>query len=283
MLTGENTKVFMVGDVKQSIYGFRGSSPEWFLNKYDAMKKSQTIENVFDMNVNFRSSPTILKFINEVFSKLMTKEIADIDYAKDCEIEPMRDDIVDDKVKILLVQDEKENEITKGVYSVKNHNAHTNLNGKDKEAMLVLKTITELVGTEFYDANLKEKRKLTYRDIAILTHSDKDENSVILIDLLKKNAVPLNINNKLQVDNSETIKLILSILKCVINTADDVDYLATFLSLTDLTIDDVIKIRDKNFSFYENLIINQQNLIQNEIFLKIKYGFDVLKDIDTVP
>ena len=169
-LVGENTTLFMVGDVKQSIYGFRGSSPEWFLNKYDNMKKSKMNEDVFDMNVNFRSSPTILKFINEVFSKLMTKEIADIDYKNDCEIEPKRDDIVDDKVKILLVEEEKESELSTGVYSVKNHVQQKSSSSKDKEAVLVLKTITELVGTEFYDANLKEKRNLTYSDIAILTH-----------------------------------------------------------------------------------------------------------------
>ena len=85
-LVGENTTVFMVGDVKQSIYGFRGSSPEWFLNKYNGMKKSKTNEDVFDMNINFRSSPIVLKFINEIFSHLMTKEIADIYYKKDCMI-----------------------------------------------------------------------------------------------------------------------------------------------------------------------------------------------------
>lgn len=279
MLTGKDSTIFMVGDVKQSIYGFRGSSPEWFLNKYDTMKKSKTNENVFDMNVNFRSSPTILNFINEVFSHLMTKEIADIDYKKDCLIEPQRLDIVDDKVKIMLVDEEKTDDIQSGLYSVKNHQQKQNLKGKNKEALLVLKIITELVGTEFYDANLKQKRILDYGDIAILTHSDKDENSKVLIELLKQNNVPLNLNNKLEVDGSEAIKLILSILKCAIHTADDVDYLATFLSLTDLTIDDIVEIRDKNFSFYENLIINQQNLIENSVFLKIKHGFDVLQDI----
>ena len=146
------------------------------------------------------------------------------------------------------------------------------MKAKDKEALLVLKTITELIGTEFYDANLKQVRKLTYSDIAILTHSDKDENASILIDLLKQNAVPVNRNNKLEVDRNETIRLVLSILKCVNYTADDVDYLATFLSLTDMSLDDVVEIRDKNLSFYENLINNTENK-------KVKHGFDCLDDI----
>ena len=278
-LTGENTTVFMVGDVKQSIYGFRGSSPEWFLNKYNKMKKNQAVEDVFDMNVNFRSSPTILNFINLIFNKLMTKQSADIDYERDCNIEPMRNDILDDKVKILLVEEEKSSKCDKGLYSVKNHSQDGENQSKNKEALLVAKIITELVGSEFYDANLKVKRKLTYKDIAILTHSDKDESSCDLIDILNECAIPLNINNKLEISSSEIMKLILSILKCVNNTADDVDYLATFMSLTDLTMDDIVSFRDKNFSFYENLLIIHENLIKNDVFLKINSGFEILDDI----
>lgn len=271
-LVGPNTTLFMVGDVKQSIYGFRGSSPEWFLNKYNHMKKDKENEDVFDMNINFRSSPTILNFINEIFSCLMTKEIADIDYKKDCMIEPKRDDIIDGKVKILFVEDESENELASGIYSVKKHEQKKMLKSKDKEALLVLKIITELIGTEFYDANLKTRRKLTYSDIAILTHSDKDDNSCVLVDLLKENSVPVNRNNKLEIDESEIIRLVMSILKCVNLTADDVDYLATFLSLTDLTIDDIVEMRDKNLSFFENLM-------QNQHMEEIKNGFSILEDI----
>lgn len=282
-LTGPNTTVFMVGDVKQSIYGFRGSSPEWFLGKYNTMKKNIESEDVFDMNVNFRSSPTILKFINQIFSKLMTVGVADIDYKNDCEIEPKRDDILDEKVKIMLVQEEKEADFDQGYYSVKDHKQVKNITTKDKEALLVLKIITELIGKEFYDANAKQNRKLTYKDIAILTHSDKDESSEILTGVLKAHHVPFNVNNKLEVDSSEAIKLILSILKCVTGVADDVDYLAMMLSLTDLTIDDIVKIRDKNFTFYENLRQyidkNAQNDEKDEIFEKITFGFDLLNKL----
>jgi len=98
---------------------------------------------------------------------------------------------------------------------------------------------------------------------------------------LKQHSVPLNVNNKLEIDESETIHLIMSILKCVALTGDDVDWLATMMSLTDLTIDDVVQIRDKNFSFYENLQIIKENLIKNDIFDKISLGFSVLEEIRT--
>ena len=68
--------------------------------------------------------------------------------------------------------------------------------------------------------------------------------------------MPLNVNNRLDVTSSEGVKLILSILKCAVNTADDVDFLATFMALTELTIDDIVELRDKETSFYENLLKN---------------------------
>ncbi len=265
-LAGADAMVFTVGDVKQSIYGFRGSSPEWFLNKYKLLKGNSN-GNVFDMNVNFRSNPKILEFINEIFAKIMTNETADIDYLHDAMIEPKREDILDDKVKIMLVKEEKESELESGLYSVK-EDKQTEPKTKG-EALLVLKTITELIGTKFYDANQKLTRKLEYSDIAILTHSEKDESSKALIDLLRANAVPVNINNKLEIETSEGIKLILSILKCVVSSADDVDYLASILALTDINIDEIVKIREKNTNFYENLIKFRENKYIFEFFEKL--------------
>lgn len=271
-LVGENSTLFMVGDVKQSIYGFRGSSPEWFLSKYNKMKSCGSNEDVFDMNINFRSSPKILNFINEIFVQLMTKEIADIDYKNDALIEPKRDDIVDEKVQILLVEeDANEKEFAQGVYSVKADKVKQD-SIENKEAKLVAKIITELVGSEFYDANTKENRKLKYKDFAILTHSDKDEQSCELVEILHSCNIPLNRNNKLDILESEVIKLILSILKCVTETGDDVDYLATMLSLTEMDIDEVVQIRNKEFSFYENLVASKERVNVNK-------GFEILEDL----
>ncbi|MCQ2555940.1 MAG: UvrD-helicase domain-containing protein, partial [Clostridia bacterium] len=73
-LCGKDTHTFMVGDVKQSIYGFRGAVPELFLQKYDAYKENSTLGSAFDMKCNYRSNPTILAFIDEKFSEFMTKE-----------------------------------------------------------------------------------------------------------------------------------------------------------------------------------------------------------------
>ena len=71
--------------------------------------------------------------------------------------------------------------------------------------------------------------------------------------------------------------VLISILKCVSNLADDVDYLAAMLSLTDLDFDDVVSLRDKKCSFYENLNNFVKENEDSEISLKIKSGFCVVK------
>jgi len=271
-LVGENTKIFMVGDVKQSIYGFRGASPELFLQKYNDLKQNNIPGVAFDMNINFRSNPKILEFINQIFSKIMTVETSDINYDRDAKIEPKRDDIVDDKVKIMLVPATQEGEIKSGVYSVKNHQETNKITDKKAEALLVLKIIHDLIGKEFYDAKSKKNRALTFKDISILTRSDKDEHAVELINVLRGANVPINVTNKLRIDQCEVVKLVLSILKCVANLADDVDYLATFMALTDIDIDDVVELRNKDKSFYENLVDN----INNE---NVKNGFEIIEKI----
>ncbi len=274
-IAGKNTKVFTVGDVKQSIYGFRGSSPEWFLQKYNTFKLDVGSGQAFDMNINYRSNPIVLNFINKIFVDLMTKYTADIDYKSTSQIEPRRDDILDDKPTIVLVSNEQEKQFAYGVYSVKNDEQEKISNPKVYEAALVAKMITEeFIGHEFYDAKTKQTSRLSYKDIAILSRSTNDENAKILIEVLRLAGIPLSLNNKLETSSSEGVKLLLSILKCLTNTADDVDYLAAFMALTPLQIDDFVSIRQlgaKN-SLYQDL----KSSISNP---NVQLGFDKLEQI----
>ena len=77
--------LFMVGDVKQSIYRFRNAEPKLFLNKTNDYyeKKENSKYNLISMNKNFRSSEKIIEFTNTVFGKIMTNDFAGIDYKND--------------------------------------------------------------------------------------------------------------------------------------------------------------------------------------------------------
>ncbi len=71
--------LFFVGDMKQSIYGFRGAAPEIFLQRYDLYQKSASGEAI-DLTRNFRSEPEVLDFVNRIFSGLMTPERGGVSY-----------------------------------------------------------------------------------------------------------------------------------------------------------------------------------------------------------
>ncbi|MDY2746029.1 MAG: UvrD-helicase domain-containing protein, partial [Bacilli bacterium] len=77
-----NHNVYMVGDIKQSIYRFRNACSDIFQNKYDRYKKNDD-GCAIDLNSNFRSRKEVLEDINIMFKELMTLNIGGADYKKD--------------------------------------------------------------------------------------------------------------------------------------------------------------------------------------------------------
>ncbi len=80
--------LFCVGDVKQSIYGFRLAEPARFLARYDRYKSGSGDGKVIDLQANFRSRAPLLNALNELFARLMTREAADLDYDESQELRP---------------------------------------------------------------------------------------------------------------------------------------------------------------------------------------------------
>lgn len=75
--------VFMVGDVKQSIYKFRLAKPELFMEKYGSYSLDDSQYQRIDLHKNFRSRPEVLDGVNFLFRRLMTKDLGDIEYDDD--------------------------------------------------------------------------------------------------------------------------------------------------------------------------------------------------------
>lgn len=79
---------FMVGDIKQSIYGFRLARPELFLEKYHTYQKDGESQQRIDLDKNFRSRPEVLATANYVFRKLMSPELGGIAYDEAASLHP---------------------------------------------------------------------------------------------------------------------------------------------------------------------------------------------------
>ena len=81
---GDLGNLFMVGDVKQSIYRFRHAKPELFMEKYDRFKKDgESLDRKVILGKNFRSRGELLDKINFIFERIMTKKLGEVDYGED--------------------------------------------------------------------------------------------------------------------------------------------------------------------------------------------------------
>ena len=79
-LSGKDNSVFMVGDVKQSIYRFRQANPGLFLERLTG--EPENTQSVFYLQENFRSRPEILETANMVFRDIMKKETSEVEYTR---------------------------------------------------------------------------------------------------------------------------------------------------------------------------------------------------------
>lgn len=79
----ENNNVYMVGDIKQSIYRFRNANPNIFKNKYDLYKENSSKGIKIDLNKNFRSREEVLTDINNIFDHIMDNKIGNAEYKKE--------------------------------------------------------------------------------------------------------------------------------------------------------------------------------------------------------
>lgn len=281
------SNLFMVGDVKQSIYGFRQSTPDLFIDAYKKYKNNPELGTSFDMNINFRSDPQILKFNNEIFSYLMTEEKADIDYANTSKFEPKRDDFPQTKaVEVLIANEDSVSEdlYASGLYNVLTHvNPTQDIDTKQIEIALVVKRIKDMIGQDFYDASLKQTRPLQYQDIAILSRSVQNQHIQNLATALTQNNIPINISSRANLKDSEVASKILSILKIINFTASDIDYTYWFTCpLVKISYNELLTIySDKTKDLYTNLIEYTQNYKDN-LSIKINYGFNLIKEFEQI-
>ena len=148
---GDN--VFHVGDVKQSIYGFRQSDPSLFLSEQQRYRAGQGGQ-LIALNRNFRSAKNVLFSVNRVFSRCMTMDAADMDYDEDAALHPGREDTPDGPPTILQLIDRKGGD-EEGEESVRS------------EIEAVARLVRRLVGTPVHDPDGTE-RPARYGDIVVL-------------------------------------------------------------------------------------------------------------------
>lgn len=223
-LSGENNNIYMVGDVKQSIYKFRLACPELFIEKYDTY--SETGDNVrIELQKNFRSRENVLECANDVFSHIMNKIFSGIGYDESVRLnagfpypEYSGNNYGDDANKstdVILISSENEEEATT----------------RELEADRLAKLIEGIVssGINVYDSDENIYRPAEYRDIVILTRSVTGWADTFA-DALMDRGIPAYTDSSTGYFSVREIQVILSMLTIVDNPVQEISLAAAMMS-----------------------------------------------------
>lgn len=274
-----------VGDIKQSIYGFRGSTPKIF---QDMMERFSNGDGgvAKKLNCNFRSNKDILNFANIVFSKIMTVNTCGINYEKDSMFEPYTDypRMSVPSVEICLVDevDEKEDIVDGGVYDLSKDNSmfQTQLN-KRNEARMIAQKILKLKSQKIYDEKLGVWRDTNFSDFMILMRSRKQ------IDLLCQEliscGVPVVASSKQELAKFAEVRIILDVLKLLQDRNNDICILSLICSFFGgVSFDECGQIRQKfeDEKYFSDCVKKYASEIDDDISLKIKNAMNIFDKME---
>ena len=223
-LSGVNNNIYMVGDVKQSIYKFRLACPELFIEKYDTY--GETGDNVrIELQKNFRSRENVLECANDVFSHIMNKNFSGIGYDETVRLnagfpypeysDSNYGDEANKSTDVILISSENEEEATT----------------RELEADRLAKLIEGIVssGVNVYDADENIYRPAEYRDIVILTRSVTGWADTFA-DALMDRGIPAYTDSSTGYFSVREIQVILSMLTIVDNPVQEISLAAAMMS-----------------------------------------------------
>ena len=269
----ENNNVYMVGDIKQSIYRFRNANPDIFKIKYDAYKDGNNGFKI-DLNKNFRSRGEVLDSINQIFNHIMDDNIGNANYIKEHQL------IFGNNTFI-----EEGNNNYNNNLEIYNYLPDSNFTKEEMEAFIIANDIKKKV-TSNYEVFDKTLRPCKYSDFCILIdRTTAFDTYKKIFDFLN---VPINIYKDDNIMISDETSLINNIIKFIINIKNNrfnettrfcfASIARSYLyQLDDQTIYDTISQNKINESeIYEiayNISKNLDSLSNEEIIKKIIYDY----------
>ncbi|MGG0658259.1 helicase-exonuclease AddAB subunit AddA [Rummeliibacillus pycnus] len=253
--------LFMVGDVKQSIYRFRLAEPTLFLHKYLTYNENPTDTGLrIDLNANFRSRSEVLHGTNFIFQQVMGEEVGEVAYDEAAALKPRAP--YDEKQMPLelaiLHKAEKEGEESDSELL-----AEEDLKKSQQEARYIIKEIQRIMDSNMvvYDPWEKKERPVEYRDFVILMRSMTW--SVDIVEEFKTAGIPLYAEISKGYFEALEVMIMLNTLKIIDNPFQDIPFAsvlrAPFVGLTENELAS-IRLADPKASFYDAL----KQFVRNE-------------------
>lgn len=233
--TGENN-LFVVGDVKQSIYGFRQAKPQIFLDRKKKYKKFDEEKPAYPSTVildkNFRSRTEVCETVNFIFSKLMSERAAQMDYTSDekLNVGAVYPDSADCKTKITYIE----------------KSAFEDIEVPELEARYIAREIHRLIGEGFTVTDGDVQRKATYGDFAVIMRSPK-RRAAAYVKTLTDCGIPAYSEEKDNSFDAQEVKLLLNLLRVIDNPSVDIPLLSVMCSpVYGFTPDELAELRSES-------------------------------------
>ena len=258
----KGNNIFMVGDVKQSIYKFRQAMPELFISKYKTYKNKKDKTREDDLKIqlfkNFRSRENILYFTNLIFQDIMSDGLGDIEYNED-EYLNLGADYPEEKQNLnteIDVIDLSDEDVELNLENVNEEKVEEEdrIENVELEARFVANKIKQLVDSKFQIWDKKEEayRDIKYRDIVILLRSTSSTAPVYEQELLNLE-IPVFSDSSQEYLDSIEIQTIMSLIKIIDNPMQDIPLVCVLRSyIGKFTDNELVKIRltDPYDNFY---------------------------------
>ncbi|MGL4664341.1 MAG: helicase-exonuclease AddAB subunit AddA [Clostridium butyricum] len=287
----EFPNVFMVGDVKQSIYRFRQAKPELFMEKYINYTLEESNNRKIQLYKNFRSRKEVIDGVNYIFKEIMSETVGELEYTDEealnlgASYENSEDEnvILGGPIEVNIIEKSiEESDLNKEKLDEEDFE-NEEIEGVNLEGKIVAKRIKELMTTtgnnvfKVLDKETGEYRPIKYKDIVILLRATKNW-SESLLDELGQEGIPAYADTGSGYFESIEIRTIMSLLRVIDNPMQDVPVIAVLkspimgFSAEDLSI---IRLKNKEKYFYENIAdIAEENIcdISEELITRCK-GF----------
>ena len=288
----KGNNIFMVGDVKQSIYKFRQARPDLFLSKYKKYKLKQEKTQKDDLKIqlfkNFRSRKEVLDFSNLIFSKIMSEELGELNYTEEeylnlgAEYENTGENL---KTEIDIINIESSEEKTENAEELEvektDEDSENDEETKEEverkedievEAQFVANRIKKLIESKFqvYDTKEKIQRDIKYKDIVVLLRSTKISAPIFEKEIIKL-GMPVFSDSSSEYLESLEIQTIMNLLKIIDNPMQEIPLVATMRSIIGgFTDNELVEIRlsDKYDNFY-NTILKAKTNVNEKLRIKI--------------
>lgn len=297
-ISNDNNR-FMVGDIKQSIYGFRQARPDIFNDKYISYKldseENKENECKIILSKNFRSRREVIDSINYIFEKIMSMKNGQCDYGQDESLKCGNTKYINSdnvnyttQINIIDLKEQKEDIFIDDDQNLSdNIEIDEDLSATQIEAKCIAYKIQDIIKNDKVMSNDGTLRKVNYKDIVILLRGVKNKANIIE-EVLKENNIPVFCDTSSSIFEGDEVKLILSFLKILDNPYQDIYMISIMYSIIgSFTLDEITKIRLYNSTSYVydtlNDIVCDEEYYRNEQVLvnKIKSFLKIIEEYTT--